>query len=130
MGKQHKALTIVGWTLTVVVVGMLAFSASMKIKGPPEVVDMFTTKFGFPRETHIPIAITEAACALVFLIPRTSLLGVVLLTAYLGGAVATHVRVLDPFISPVVVGVVAWTAILLRERRLRALFPFVQRPTE
>lgn len=125
MAKQHKALTVLGWILTALIFAMLAFSATMKFKAPPEVADMFTGKFGYPKETLTPIAVTEVACALLFLFPRTAMLGAVLLTGYLGGAVATHVRVDDPFISPAVVGVGVWLALFLREPRVRALLPWV-----
>ncbi len=125
MAKQHKALTIVGWILTALIFAMLAFSATMKFMAPPQVADMFTGKFGYPKESLTPIGVTELACAVVFLFPRTAMLGAVLLTGYLGGAVATHVRVLDPFISPLVVGAAVWLALFCREPRLRALFPWL-----
>jgi len=125
VAKQHKALTIVGWVLTALLFAMLAFSATMKFKAPPEVADMFTGKFGYPKESLTPIGVTELACAALFLFPRTAMLGAVLLTGYLGGAVATHVRVHDPFFSPAVVGVAVWLALFCREPRLRALLPWM-----
>jgi hypothetical protein len=74
VAKQHKALTVLGWILTALIFAMLAFSATMKFKAPPEVADMFTGKFGYPKETLTPIAVTEVACALLFLFPRTAML--------------------------------------------------------
>jgi hypothetical protein len=63
-------------------------------------------------------------CVVLYAIPATSVLGAAAVTAYLGGAVATHVRLGEPFIAPVVIGLLAWVGLLLRDRRLRALVPF------
>ncbi|MGA3067564.1 MAG: DoxX family protein [Tepidisphaeraceae bacterium] len=102
---------------------LLFFSASMKLAKPPGVVSGFE-HFGYPQ-TLIPVlGILEAGCAIVYLIPRTSVLGAILLTGFLGGATATHVRLLDPaFVMPVAVGVLVWLGLLLREPRLRPLIP-------
>jgi hypothetical protein len=62
-------------------------------------------------------------CTVVYAIPITSVLGAILLTGYLGGATATHVRIGQPFWFPVIVGVLLWAALFLREERLRALIP-------
>ncbi|CAG1010705.1 hypothetical protein PHYC_03908 [Phycisphaerales bacterium] len=120
---QPKALTIIGWILTALVTAFMAFSAIMKFINPPEVTKSFVEQFGYPANTLLPIGIAEIACALLFLFPRTAVLGAILLTGYLGGAIATHVRVGDPFIPPAIVGVAAWLALYLREPRLRALAP-------
>jgi hypothetical protein len=101
----------------------LVMSASMKLSHQQEVVDMFTGKFGFPVGSLTPIGILEIACALIYAVPRTAVLGAVLVTAYLGGAVATHVRVGDPFIPPIVLGILAWVGLYLRDPRIRALAP-------
>src|SRR4051794_9747915 len=81
-------------------------------------------RFGY-QEGIIPvIGMIETVCALIYMIPKTSVLGAILLTAYLGGAVATHVRVSEPlWIIPVVLGIVLWAGLLLRDDRLRALVP-------
>ena len=116
-----------GRVLTVLPILMLLMSAGMKIKRPPEVVDMFVGKFGFPESTLAPLALLEIACAVLYAIPNTSVLGAVLATGYLGGAVATHVRVGDPFFAPLVLGVLVWAGLYLRDERLRALMP-LRRP--
>src|SRR5580704_597710 len=77
---------------TLPVLGLLA-SAAGKLSEQPKFVDMFTTHFGFQSGALAAIGILEIACTLVYVIPQTAFLGAVLLTAYLGGAVATHVRV-------------------------------------
>lgn len=79
--------------------------------------------YGYPDSAMLPITIVEIACVIVFVIPRTSVLGAILLTGYLGGATATHVRVGEPFFLPIVAGVVVWAGLFLRDGRLRALIP-------
>jgi hypothetical protein len=86
-----------------------------------------TVKLGYPATTIVPLGIVLLACTVLYVIPRTSVLGAILLTGYLGGAVATHVRVGDPLFShvlfPVYLGVMLWLGLYLREGRLRALVP-------
>jgi hypothetical protein len=82
-----------------------------------------TRKYGYPEHSAIPIVITEILCTLLYAIPRTATLGAILLTAYLGGAVATHVRADEPFFFPIIFGVLVWLGLLLREPRLRTLLP-------
>lgn len=123
MHTNPKGLAIVGWVLTTLLALMLIFSATMKFLRPPEMIEQFEGKFGYPAGLAVPIGIVELGCLLLFLIPRTATLGAILLTGYLGGAVATHVRVNDPFFALVVIGVVVWLALLLRERGLRSVLP-------
>jgi hypothetical protein len=78
---------------------------------------------GYPERLFLPICIVEIACAIVYAIPRTSVLGAILLTGYLGGATATHVRIGEPFYLPIIVGVLVWGGLFLRDDRLRALIP-------
>ena len=85
-------------------------------------------KFGYPEGVLIAIGITEVVCVVLYLLPQTAVLGAVMLTGYLGGAIATHVRVHDNFISPVIVGVFVWLALYLRDPRVRALLPLRQNP--
>lgn len=83
-----------------------------------------TVKFGYPAHLASWIGLTLIVCTLLYVIPRTALLGAVLITGYLGGAAATHVRVEDPsFLFPVAMGVLAWLGLYLRDARLRALLP-------
>jgi len=71
----------------------------------------------------LALGIVEIACTIIYLIPQTSVLGAILLTGYLGGATATHARVGEPFIFPVLLGVLVWLGIYLRCGRLRAILP-------
>lgn len=80
-------------------------------------------KYGYPEGAMLKIQITLIICALIYAFPRTAILGAILLTGYLGGATATHVRVGEPFFFPILVAVLAWGGIFLRDARLRALIP-------
>jgi len=102
---------------------MLIFSAAMKFARPPQVLEGFT-HLGWPTDLALPLGILELACTVIYLIPRTAVLGAILLTGYLGGAMATHVRLGEPVITHIVLGVAIWGGVFLREPRLRALIPF------
>jgi hypothetical protein len=103
----------------------LLLDGVMKLVKPAPVVEA-TVRLGYPESVILGLGIVLLACTVVYLIPSTSVLGAILLTGYLGGAVATHVRVGDdlfPVFFPVIVGVLLWGGLLLREDRLRALLP-------
>jgi len=86
-----------------------------------------TTQLGYPESAVLGIGMIELVCIVVYVIPRTSILGAILLTGYLGGAIATHVRIGSPFFThtffPIYVAVLVWGGLFLREDRLRALIP-------
>ncbi len=83
-----------------------------------------TVRVGYPVGVVLPLGIVLLACVVLYAIPRTSILGAILLTGYLGGATATQVRLGDPwFLFPVGLGVLAWGGLFLRDARLRALIP-------
>ena len=82
--------------------------------------------YGYPESAFIPISIVFPICVLIYAIPRTAIFGAILLTGYFGGAVATHVRAGEPYFFPIVVAVLAWLGIFLRDPRLRALVPLRQ----
>jgi hypothetical protein len=95
----------------------------MKLSHGPAVVEMFTAKLGYPAGLLPALAALELLCTAVYLVPSTSVLGAVLLTGYLGGATATHLRIGDPFLVPVVLGVLVWGGLFLRDARIRELLP-------
>ena len=128
MANTSRAMVWIGRALSALTVLGLGFSAVMKFQRPPEVVDFFVNKFGYPEGSLFVIGVLEAACAILYAIPQTAVLGAILVAAYLGGAVATHVRVADPFISPIILGVIAWLGLYLREPRLRSLLPIRTKP--
>ncbi|HEX5869474.1 MAG TPA: DoxX family protein [Longimicrobium sp.] len=83
-----------------------------------------TVQFGYPQQLATTIGIVLVVCTLLYVVPRTAVLGAILLTGYLGGATASHVRVEDPnFLFAAVFGVLVWAGLYLREPRLRALLP-------
>jgi hypothetical protein len=101
------------------------FDACMKLLKPPAVVQG-AMQLGYPESTLVGIGITLFACTLLYLIPRTSILGAVFLTGYLGGAVATNVRAeMGAFniLAPAIFGCIAWGCLWLRETRLEQLLP-------
>jgi hypothetical protein len=115
-----------GVALTAVPVLFLVFDSAIKLSGSPVVAESMT-QLGYPIGATVGIAVLEIACLALYLAPPTSVLGAVLLTGYLGGAIATHVRVENPLFThvlfPTYVGAMLWAGLFLREQRLRALLP-------
>ncbi len=104
----------------------LLVDGGMKLVKPVPVVEA-TVRLGYPESVIFGLGILLLACTVVYLVPRTSILGAILLTGYLGGAVATHVRVGDglfPIFFPVILGVLVWGGLFLRDNRLRTLPPW------
>lgn len=114
---------IAGRALTGVVAFLLTLDSIGKLLRVPEVIDG-TAQLGYSPALVVPIGLLALACVVVYVVPPTSFLGAVLLTGYLGGAVATHVRVGNPLLthvlSPVYVGVAIWLGLVLRRPALRA----------
>ncbi len=103
----------------------LLFDAVAKLVKPAPVVEA-TVRLGYPESVILGLGIVLLASTVLYLIPRTAVLGAILLTGYLGGAVATHVRVgagLFSVLFPVFFGVLVWGGLFLRDDRLRALIP-------
>ena len=122
-GSSRKWMLWLGWGLTAVPVLMMAMGGVMKLSHSAQLVEALTTKFGYPESVLLAFGVVELACVVLYAIPRTAVLGAILLTGYLGGAIATHVRISDAFVVPILIGVVAWGGLFLRDSRLRALLP-------
>jgi hypothetical protein len=120
-----KAARITGWILSVAPSLMFLFSAAMKLSHPPQLDEGFT-HLQLPTTWALNLGLLELACVVIYLIPRTAVLGAVLLTGYLGGAMLTHLRVGEPPVAHVVLGVALWGGLWLRDPRLRALLPLVR----
>lgn len=118
-----KWMTILGWVLGVLPALLMIFSAVMKLMQPPGMEEA-VGKLGWSMSLMTTIGVVELLCVLIYLFPKTAVLGAVLLTGYLGGATATHVRINDAFIGPVIIGAIFWLGLWLREPRLRRLLPF------
>lgn len=123
---SRKAFWI-GWVLTALPAPLLLFSAVMKFMQPKDVVEGFE-HLGWPLRLALPLGIVELTCTILFLIPRTATVGAILITGYMGGAIATHVRIGEPFILQALIPIVVWLGLYLREPRLRSLLPLLNRP--
>jgi hypothetical protein len=115
-----------GRVLSTLGVLFLLMDATMKLLKVQPVLDTLP-KIGWPVSLVTPLGILLLVCVIVYVIPQTSVLGAILLTGYLGGAVATHLRVGDPLFShvlfPTYIALLLWGGLFLREERLRALLP-------
>jgi len=120
-GTSKKTVWL-GWVLTALPAAMFVLSASMKLSGNPKVLQMFG-QLGWQPSALVPLACLELACVLLYLIPRISVLGAIVLTGFLGGAIATHVRLGEPVYLHIVIGLFIWGGLYLREARLRELIP-------
>jgi DoxX-like protein len=106
----------------------LLMDGIMKLFKPALVVEA-TVKLGYPENVIVPLGIVLTVCTLLYAIPRTAVLGAILLTGYLGGAVATHVRLSEgvfPVTFPIIMGVLVWGGLWFRDDRVRALIPLRQ----
>ena len=116
-----------GRTLSLLAVLFLLFDSAGKLLEVAPVV-AGTTALGYPARTVFAIGVIELLCVAAYVVPSTAVLGAVLLTGYLGGAIATHVRVSNPLFThvlfPIYVAVFAWGGLLLRDAGLRAFLPW------
>ena len=121
----------IGRILSALAVLFLLWDSAMKLITPPVVLESFE-RLGYPDGVAIGIGLLQLVCLAVYVIPRIFVLGAILLTGYLGGAVATHVRVGDPLFThvlfPAYLGAMLWGGLYLRDDRLRKLVPLRSRP--
>jgi hypothetical protein len=117
---------VAGYVLTALVALFLAFDTVLKVLMLAPAVQG-TTALGYPPQSVLWIGIMELVCLALYLVPRTAVLGAILLTGYLGGAVASQLRLEAPLLShtlfPIYIAVILWGGLYLRERRLRGLVP-------
>jgi hypothetical protein len=113
---------VTGWVLSGLLALVFLPSAYFKIAQPRGFVEDWSRTY--PAGSALPLGVIELLLFVLYLVPKTRYLGGLVMLAYLGGAVATHVHAKDGmFFVPVIVGVVAWLGLYLRDRRLRALVP-------
>ena len=117
-----KPARVTGYILSIVPVLMLLFSGAMKFIPSTQLNEGFA-HLGWPIGLAPVLAVLELGCTIIYLIPRTSVLGAILLTGYMGGAIATHVRIEEAVYLHVAFGVMLWGGLWLRDPRLRALIP-------
>jgi len=122
-GKTTKGMLWAGRILSALPVLFMVLAIVYALTHLPAVQTDFS-KYGYSEHAFTWILATEILCLILYLLPRTNVLGAVLLTGYLGGAVATHVRVGESFVLPVLVGIFLWLGIYFRDARLRVLLPF------
>jgi len=121
-----KKKLVTGYVLTALVALFLIFDTVIKVLRLPVAIQG-TTELGYPADSVLWIGMIELVCLGLYLVPQISILGALLLTGYLGGAIATHVRVGNPLLShtlfPIYVALLLWGGLYLRETRLHALVP-------
>ena len=122
MASASGKIVWVGRVISILVSLLFAMSALMKLKGGPEVIQGMA-HLGLPESLIVPLAILEISCVVIYAIPATSVLGAILLTGYIGGAICTHLRVGDPFFMQIGFGIFVWLGLYLREERLKELIP-------
>jgi len=118
-----KGMLWTGYIISFLPALFLLMDGVMKLVKPDPVVEA-TVKLGYPESVILGLGIVLLSCTILYLIPRTSVLGAILLTGYLGGAVASHLRAEDgpfPLFFPVIFGALLWGGLVLRDARLRGL---------
>ena len=115
---------LAGRVLSGLAIAFMLFSSLIKFVAPVMVRETMV-QLGYPPEISIWLGVLELSCTLLYAFPRTARIGAILLTGYLGGAIATHLRLLDPWLThtlfPVWIGAFAWAGLLLRDAPLRAV---------
>jgi hypothetical protein len=123
----HKWMRWTGNGLSAVVILFMLMDAALKLAQLPIVLET-TAQVGWPIGSITSLGLVLLACTALYAVPRTSILGAILLTAYLGGAVATHARIGSPLFSHtlfgVYIGIALWGALYLKNDRLRSLMPY------
>ena len=115
-----------GRVMSALPVLLILLGSIMKLMRHPSVLEGFA-RAGLPERLILPVGLIELVCVVVYLIPRTSVLGAILMTGLLGGATITTLRVSDPtYPMPVILGMLAWGGLYMRDLRLRALIPLRQ----
>lgn len=130
-GEPSRKAIWAGRVLSGLAVLFLLFDASIKVLQLPVAMEG-TGQLGYPESVIMGLGLVQLACLIAYLIPRTSVLGAILWTGYLGGAVATHVRVENPLFShvlfPLYVAALLWGGLWLRDRRVRVLLSMRSMP--
>jgi DoxX-like family len=118
-----------GWIISGLIAVFMLFDAGGKFVRPAPVVDAFA-RIGWPIELASTLGAILLVCTLIYLVPQSAVLGAVLLTGYLGGAVATNLRMQNPLLThtlfPVYLGVLIWIGLWLREPRVGSVFPLLR----
>ena len=122
MASISKGRLWAGYAMSGLPALALLASAGMKLANVLAVQEGFA-HLGWPPNVIFGLGLVELTCFVLYLVPATSVLGAILVTGYLGGAMATHLRIGEPFIGPLLLGVLAWGGLYLRTPQLQALIP-------
>ena len=126
IAPASKKMLWTGRIMSILVVLFLTFDAIIKVMRIPPALEG-TARLGYPLSVVLPLGVVLLTCVVLYVIPSTSFLGAILLTGYLGGAVASNVRVGNPLfgyvLAPIYVAVLMWGGLYLRDDRVRALIP-------
>ncbi|HEX5324527.1 MAG TPA: DoxX family protein [Capsulimonadaceae bacterium] len=120
--SSPKGMLWTGYIISVLVVLFMLMDTTMHIAKPPQVVDAFA-KLGYPIGLALTLGVIELVSTVLYAIPRTSVFGAILLTAYLGGATASQVRIDGSYWFSIAFGMLVWLGLYLRDEKLRALVP-------
>jgi hypothetical protein len=131
IATSHRWMVWTGWGMSGLMILFMLFDSASKLALERHVVEA-TTQIGYPLDVIRPLGAIGLACTLLYAVPRTSILGAILLTGYLGGAIASKVRIEDPLFSSVLFGVyfgvLVWGGLYLRDPQLRSLIPIRREP--
>jgi len=120
MDEGNRKAIWAGRAVSILVALSFVFSAVMKLIMHPEVIKGMS-HLGLPESLIRPLGVIELLCAVVYLVPQTSVLGAILLTGYMGGTIITHLRVGEPVYLNIFLGLLIWLGLYLRRPRLREL---------
>ena len=125
ISSESKAMLWTGRIASGLIIAFMLLDSVMHIAKPAPVVQAFA-ELGFPISLSVPLGVIGLICVAFYALPRTSVIGAILLTGYYGGAVVTNLRVLHPAFEctfPVMLGVLAWGGLWMRDEKLRAMIP-------
>lgn len=126
MGADRRWMVWAGWGISALMILFMLFDSIAKLALERHVIAA-TTQIGYPAHAIRPLGAIALICTLLYAVPRTSILGAILLTAYLGGAIASKMRIDDPLFSSTLFGVyfglLIWGGLYLRDERLRTMIP-------
>ena len=122
--RVSRAAWWAGWIISAIPILWMGVLGPVFLLTNRAMVEDSMAKYGYPASSIIPINVVAFICVILYAIPQTAVLGAILLTGYLGAAVATHMRADEPWFFPVIFGVIVWLGLFLRDPRLRTLVPF------
>lgn len=131
MKKVTKTQNIIGWTMGGFFIAFMLFDAVIKFLKLPMVIETTVNDLGYQEHHILIMGVLCFSCLVLYIFPRTSVLGAILFTAYLGGAIATNLRLDKPLLShtlfPIYTAILMWGSLWLRRPELRDIFPIIKK---